>query len=374
MKLKIRAVVNFAVMMFAVLGSIFSVMNGSIAKLWLVFGTWCALFIVCYLIGRNKNIEKNIFPNICAVISLFLFTLSVTDMVETSFSNFFAALILMTAILVVFVALCKWENSRVAYGVFVSIYLIYLQYFISKFFANEKHYGVILYVIGFVSILYFEYRKRERDNGKLILQIVGMLFMWKGIGVFGEEYEFLIPYVILIPFLVFGFMRCNRMICCVGLYIVWVYMDFSTITIFTKFVTLLLIFVLVHILMRRHEPSPEIETVVYIVEVVGMIKIMHPIIEICVGNHEIAKALSFFVITVFSVIGRYLNVKRDKVVTAYEIANVLLVGWGLMLLLSHTVQMAKNMQYLMAMSCSLISLFLILNIYIKKLYNRRKKV
>ncbi|MBP3338571.1 MAG: hypothetical protein J6L69_04140 [Lachnospiraceae bacterium] len=374
MKLNIRAIVNFAVMLFAVLGSIFSVMNGSIAKLWIVFGTWCALFIVCYLIGGNKNIEKNIFPNICAVISLFLFTLSVTDMVETSFSNFFAALILVTMILIVFVVLCKWDNSRVAYGVFVSIYLIYLQYFISKFFANEKHYGVIIYATGLISILYFEYRKREGDNGKLILQIVGILFMWKGIGVFGEEYEFLIPLVILIPFLVFGFIRCNRMICYVGLYITWVYMDFSTVVIFAKFVTLLLIFILVHILMRRHEPSPEIETVVYIVEVVGMIKIMHPIIEICVGNHEIAKALSFFVITVFSVIGRYLNVKRDKVVTAYEIANVLLVGWGLMLLLSHTIQMAKNMQYLMAMSCSLISLFLILNIYIKKLYNRRKKV
>ena len=374
MKLNIRAIVNSAVMLFAVLGSIFSVMNGSIAKLWIVFGTWCALFIVCYLIGGNKNIEKNIFPNICAVISLFLFTLSVTDMVETSFSNFFAALILVTMILIVFVVLCKWDNSRVAYGVFVSIYLIYLQYFISKFFANEKHYGVIIYATGLISILYFEYRKREGDNGKLILQIVGILFMWKGIGVFGEEYEFLIPLVILIPFLVFGFIRCNRMICYVGLYITWVYMDFSTVVIFAKFVTLLLIFILVHILMRRHEPSPEIETVVYIVEVVGMIKIMHPIIEICVGNHEIAKALSFFVITVFSVIGRYLNVKRDKVVTAYEIANVLLVGWGLMLLLSHTIQMAKNMQYLMAMSCSLISLFLILNIYIKKLYNRRKKV
>ena len=374
MKLNIRAIVNFAVMLFAVLGSIFSVMNGSIAKLWIVFGTWCALFIVCYLIGGNKNIEKNIFPNICAVISLFLFTLSVTDMVETSFSNFFAALILVTMILIVFVVLCKWDNSRVAYGVFVSIYLIYLQYFISKFFANEKHYGVIIYATGLISILYFEYRKREGDNGKLILQIVGILFMWKGIGVFGEEYEFLIPLVILIPFLVFGFIRCNRMICYVGLYITWVYMDFSTVVIFAKFVTLLLIFILVHILMRRHEPSPEIETVVYIVEVVGMIKIMHPIIEICVGNHEIAKALSFFVITVFSVIGRYLNVKRDKVVTAYEIANVLLVGWGLMLLLSHTIQMAKNMQYLMAMLCSLISLFLILNIYIKKLYNRRKKV
>ena len=166
---------------------------------------------VFYIVHNEKDYEKNRLNLLFNLVNQGVLFLGCQDIAESGFSVVSVLLLMLIAAYMVSMFTCRPESIKIDFGVIFGAYAWLLCCVLSLILDNAYFaFSVTVYVFAWVAISMLEWRFPKGSAGKEIAQ--GIMIFIMTAGVVEEEILYqhgTIPLVV-IPLLLFGFFRANR--------------------------------------------------------------------------------------------------------------------------------------------------------------------
>ncbi|MBE5934519.1 MAG: DUF2339 domain-containing protein [Lachnospiraceae bacterium] len=195
-------------------------------------GSMFTALIIFYIISAsvfnvvhyNRDFSKNVFNYVINIINVLMLCESYTVIYDEKVE---VAGVIILFILLAYLTLMlfsKLENTTVAFPIVLLIYMYGLTSFMGELMTSNV-YGIILYIISLVIVVSLDRRTWGNEITEMLSIIVGILYMIVG-AVTNEtcaDYAFL--YMVVIPLLVYGYVRSNSLYkyCAIGILICYNY-------------------------------------------------------------------------------------------------------------------------------------------------------
>ncbi|MBQ3061469.1 MAG: DUF2339 domain-containing protein [Lachnospiraceae bacterium] len=307
------------------------------------YGITSAIF---YFVNYEKEYEDNICYHGFAAIGGMVLTIGCVGIAgDNSLVCMIIALIIQI-LNIVGIMSHRLDKPQISFGVITSLELFSVAIISLYVFENEKIWGLVTYLIGMIMIFAVSMKKANSKSGLELISGASAIVALIGLGANGTAYNYGVVFLMIIPLLVYGYVRKYSISKYMGLAIMGVYMfiydgDIRGL----HFVLMLVAFAVAYICMFvfKDQYNKEYKSLLHIGALLLIVSQMGDALWEILGREEssldVVESIvyvSFFVLNTICYKSRFVSNsitgEKDENKEIYTIANVFAMAMGCMLI------------------------------------------
>ena len=178
---------------------------------------------IFYIVHFNREFSKNMIHHVFHALNFVILLNGCYDVIGEGGHVITILVFLFMALHVGVCFYCSCQNSNVSFGVFLGIYAFLALQVLTQILTNEDSYGVVAYFISMALILFLLMKSVKGSAGKNIAaaMLAGMAAFCLNLNSSWAEHGAVL--MLIIPFLVLGFVKENTVLKYFGLFLFFIY-------------------------------------------------------------------------------------------------------------------------------------------------------
>lgn len=331
---------------------------------------------IFYLVNYEKEYKENIYYHIFAMIGGGVLASGCMYFIDNDNANICLIIVLIIQILnMIGLMSHKLEQPQESFGVIAAVEMICLTIMSQTVITNEKIWGLIAYVAGMLMVFIISTKKCKDKASLEILTALPAGISLIGLWTNGPAYNYGVVFLMIIPLLVYGYIRRCSLIQYDALFIMGIYMfiyDMKNEGV--HFLLMLIAFIVAYILMFRFKEQYN-KIYKLILHGAAMIFIgiqMSGTLRVIFGDGDLQREVintivytCFFLWNAISYKSRFadnlLTGEKEEDEEVYTIVNLIAMGAGLILLLDADVVVCHFVNMLVVVAAFMIDTKKMLN-------------
>lgn len=188
-------------------GSLLCTNTEDTAKYMALLIFYCISTAVFYVVHYEKEFNKNLIHHIFNTINLIILFVAAYEIFDAGAEYFI--LLVLSAVSVACAFSHKLDTESISFG-FITLIYIYTAYVaLAGMIGENETLGILLYIMTIPLMVWSEYKKMERKEGKYIVQIFLMIIAMVGLDYHQCLYDYGSVFLVVLPLLAAGFFRNN---------------------------------------------------------------------------------------------------------------------------------------------------------------------
>lgn len=194
---------------------------GRFLALLIFYGITSAIF---YLVNYEKELEENLCYHLFAVVgSVIISTASMAFDGDKQLICWIFTMVIL-ALNIIGIMTHKSEKAPWYFGIISSIYMILMALILAFIVDHEDIWAIIVYVAGMTMVFGLSIKKDKVHEGKMILSSTSIVIALVGLCINGPAYYNGVVWLIIIPFIIYGYVRNYNFCKYAGLLIMTMYL------------------------------------------------------------------------------------------------------------------------------------------------------
>lgn len=306
------------------------------------YGITSAIF---YLV----NYEEEYFDNLCYHFFALIGSIVITAACER-FSEMEGTIVHIIACVILLLNIVgsmshKLDKEQVCFGTFTSVHIICMALITSYIVPDEAIWGIVVYVSAMIMTFVISFKKSELQGGLNTLSTTCVLIAFVGLIVNGSAYTYGFIWLMIIPLLVYGYVRNQLFYKVISLIMIYVYLfvhdyDQGVIHYIYMLVVLTVAYVCMNYFKKQYEKTQKgflyaavilfvgIYTYGFLADIFGYGDNTHEVIMTVVYVcYFLVNVLCYKVLFAYN----YATGEKEENHIVFSIANLVAMGWGLAL-------------------------------------------
>ena len=171
---------------------------------------------IFYIVNFDTSFEENLCYHFFAMIGSVVLT--VACLAFTGVNNLVCCVLAITIMLINIVAIMlhKVEGQTEIFGLVTCAHLFCVILTTAYLIDNDLITGIVCYVVGMVMLVIVNLKKYPNKNGLYILSVASIAIALIGLGTNGYAYDYGVVWLMIIPFLIYGFIKDSKFYKIVG--------------------------------------------------------------------------------------------------------------------------------------------------------------